>query len=197
MAWRDWLLRAVAGDVAKLQIMYGASGERRLDEWEVEWLAGYEGSHPVRVGNAAAGQYQLDVYGEVMLALYSAARTEGVHSRAVWDLQVALIDFLEEGWREPDDGIWEVRGPRRHFTHSKVMAWVAVDAAIKTLEAWPELEAPSTSGERSATRSTPRCATKAGARSSRPSPSSTAPTSSTPASCSCRKSASCPPTTRG
>ena len=142
MAWRDWLLRAVAGDVAKLQIMYGASGERRLDEWEVEWLAGYEGSHPVRVGNAAAGQYQLDVYGEVMLALYSAARTEGVHSRAVWDLQVALIDFLEEGWREPDDGIWEVRGPRRHFTHSKVMAWVAVDAAIKTLEAWPELEGP-------------------------------------------------------
>jgi GH15 family glucan-1,4-alpha-glucosidase len=142
LAWRDWLLRATAGDVSKLQIMYGAAGERRLDEWEVDWLSGYESSTPVRIGNAASGQYQLDVYGEVMSALYSAARSDGVHSRAIWDLQTKLIEFLETGWKEPDDGIWEVRGPRRHFTHSKVMAWVAVDRAVKTMQAWPELEGP-------------------------------------------------------
>ncbi|MHB1852892.1 MAG: glycoside hydrolase family 15 protein, partial [Acidimicrobiales bacterium] len=142
MAWRDWLLRATAGDVSKLQIMYGASGERRLQEWEVGWLQGYEGSRPVRIGNAAAAQYQLDVYGEVMSALYSAARVDGVHSRAIWDLQSKLVEFLEDGWREPDDGLWEVRGPRRHFTHSKVMAWVAVDRAVRTMEEWPDLEGP-------------------------------------------------------
>ncbi len=142
MAWRDWLLRASAGDVARLQIMYGASGERRLEEWEAEWLPGYEGSTPVRIGNAAAGQYQLDVYGEVMSALYTATRVGGATSRAVWDFQRKLIEFLEDGWKLPDDGIWEVRGPRRHFTHSKVMAWVAVDRAVRTLEEWPELEGP-------------------------------------------------------
>jgi len=142
MAWRDWLLRAAAGDVSKLQIMYGASGERRLDEWEVDWLGGYEHSAPVRVGNAAAGQFQLDVYGEVMSALFTAGKAVGVHSRAVWGLQTELIKFLEEGWRLPDDGIWEVRGPRRHFTHSKVMAWVAVDRAVRTMEMWPTLEGP-------------------------------------------------------
>ncbi|MDA8360101.1 MAG: glycoside hydrolase family 15 protein [Actinomycetota bacterium] len=142
MAWRDWLLRATAGDVSKLQIMYGTSGERRLDEWEAEWLPGYESSAPVRIGNAAAGQYQLDVYGEVMSALYSASRIEGAHSRAMWDLQRNLVEFLETGWREPDDGIWEVRGPRRHFTHSKVMAWVAVDRAVRTMEEWPDLQGP-------------------------------------------------------
>ncbi len=142
MAWRDWLLRAVAGDVADLQIMYGTAGERRLEEWEASWLPGYEGSAPVRIGNAASGQYQLDVYGEVMSALYESARAEGVQSRASWSLQMQLIEFLEHGWTEPDDGIWEVRGPRRHFTHSKVMAWVAVDRAVKTLEEWPELEGP-------------------------------------------------------
>jgi GH15 family glucan-1,4-alpha-glucosidase len=142
MAWRDWLLRAVAGDVSKLQIMYGAAGERRLDEWEADWLPGYESSVPVRIGNAASEQYQLDVYGEVMSALYSSAHSEGVHSRAAWALQTQLIDFIETGWTEPDDGIWEVRGPRRHFTHSKVMAWVAVDRAVRTLEQWPELEGP-------------------------------------------------------
>ncbi len=142
MAWRDWLLRAAAGDVSRLQIMYGPSGERRLDEWEAGWLPGYEGSAPVRIGNAAAGQYQLDVYGEVMSALYSAAQTDGVHSHAIWGFQQKLIEFLEEGWKLPDDGIWEVRGPRRHFTHSKVMAWVAVDRAVRTLETWPELEGP-------------------------------------------------------
>jgi GH15 family glucan-1,4-alpha-glucosidase len=142
MAWRDWLLRATAGDVSKIQIMYGASGERRLDEWEADWLAGYEGSRPVRIGNAAAGQFQLDVYGEVMSALYTAARVGGVHSRAIWDLQTKLMEFLEHGWREPDDGLWEVRGPRRHFTHSKVMAWAAADRAVRTMEDWPDLEGP-------------------------------------------------------
>ena len=127
---------------SKLQIMYGAGGERRLDEWEVGWLPGYEGSAPVRVGNAASGQFQLDVYGEVMSALYEACQVDGVHSRAVWDLQSKLIEFLEDGWKQPDDGIWEVRGPRRHFTHSKVMAWVAVDRAVRTMEVCPELAGP-------------------------------------------------------
>jgi GH15 family glucan-1,4-alpha-glucosidase len=142
MSWRDWLLRAVAGDVTKLQIMYGPAGERRLDEWEADWLPGYEGSAPVRIGNAASEQFQLDVYGEVMSALYSSAHAEGVQSRAAWGLQTQLINFLKKAWLEPDDGIWEVRGPRRHFTHSKVMAWVAVDRAVRTLEEWPELEGP-------------------------------------------------------
>src|SRR3984957_16450394 len=142
LAWRDWLLRAVAGDVSKLQIMYGPGGERRLDEWEADWLPGYENSVPVRIGNAASDQYQLDVYGEDMSALYSSARAEGVHSRSSWGLQRQLVTFLEKGWTEPDDGIWEVRGPRRHFTHSKVMAWVAVDRAVRTLEEWPALDGP-------------------------------------------------------
>jgi GH15 family glucan-1,4-alpha-glucosidase len=142
MAWRDWLLRAVAGDVSRLQIMYGPAGERRLDEWEASWLPGYEGSVPVRIGNAASGQYQLDVYGEVMSALFASARSEGVQSMAAWALQTQLVEFIRTGWKEPDDGIWEVRGPRRHFTHSKVMAWVAVDRAVKTLEEWPDLEGP-------------------------------------------------------
>jgi GH15 family glucan-1,4-alpha-glucosidase len=134
MAWRNWLLRAVAGDPADLQIMYGAGGERRLDEWEVDWLPGYENSAPVRIGNAAAGQFQLDVYGEVMSALYVASKVGGSLNETAWDLQRVLMSFLETGWSEPDDGIWEVRGPRRHFTHSKVMAWVAVDRAIKMVE---------------------------------------------------------------
>jgi GH15 family glucan-1,4-alpha-glucosidase len=142
MAWRDWLLRAVAGDVSRLQIMYGPAGERRLEEWEAPWLSGYENSAPVRIGNAASGQYQLDVYGEVMSALYASAHSEGVQSRAAWALQTQLVEFLKTGWDEPDDGIWEVRGPRRHFTHSKVMAWVAVDRAVRTLEEWPDLEGP-------------------------------------------------------
>lgn len=134
-AWREWLLRAVAGDPAQLQIMYGAAGERRLDELELAWLRGYEGSRPVRVGNAAASQYQLDVYGEVMDSLHQArvlkvARDDG----SAWSLQCALVGFLEDGWHQPDDGLWEVRGPRRHFTHSKVMAWVALDRAVKGVE---------------------------------------------------------------
>jgi GH15 family glucan-1,4-alpha-glucosidase len=134
MAWRNWLLRATAGDPAQMQIMYGAAGERRLDEWEIDWLPGYEGSAPVRIGNAAAGQFQLDVYGEVMSALYESLQTGESGEGRTWEFQLALMDFLKDGWREPDDGIWEVRGPRRHFTHSKVMAWVAIDRAIKTAE---------------------------------------------------------------
>jgi GH15 family glucan-1,4-alpha-glucosidase len=134
MAWRNWLLRATAGDPAQMQIMYGAAGERRLDEWEIDWLPGYEHSSPVRIGNAAAGQFQLDVYGEVMSALYESAETSDSDDTATWEFQLSLMDFLGQEWREPDDGIWEVRGPRRHFTHSKVMAWVAIDRAIKTAE---------------------------------------------------------------
>jgi GH15 family glucan-1,4-alpha-glucosidase len=134
MAWRNWLLRATAGDPSQMQIMYGAAGERRLDEWEIDWLPGYEGSAPVRIGNAAAGQFQLDVYGEVMSALYESAQGSEFTDSPAWEFQLALMEFLQEGWREPDDGIWEVRGPRRHFTHSKVMAWVAIDSAIKTAE---------------------------------------------------------------
>jgi GH15 family glucan-1,4-alpha-glucosidase len=137
--WRDWLLRAVAGEAAKIQIMYGPAGERRLDEWEADWLPGYEASRPVRIGNAAAGQFQLDVYGEVMDALHQArcdlATDEmGTGDDEAWELQLALMEFLESNWNQPDDGIWEVRGPRRNFTHSKVMAWVAVDRAVHTVE---------------------------------------------------------------
>ena len=134
MAWRNWLLRATAGDPAQMQIMYGAAGERRLDEWEIDWLPGYEGSAPVRIGNAAAGQFQLDVYGEVMSALYESQPVGEPGDSPTWEFQLSLMDFLKDGWREPDDGIWEVRGPRRHFTHSKVMAWVAIDRAIKSAE---------------------------------------------------------------
>ncbi|MCF2531921.1 glycoside hydrolase family 15 protein [Yinghuangia soli] len=134
-AWREWLLRAVAGDPENLQIMYGVNGERRLTEYEASWLPGYENSRPVRIGNAAAEQFQLDVYGEVVDALHHGrlAGMEG-HDHA-HQLQLRLMDFLESHWRNPDEGIWEVRGPRRHFVHSKVMAWVAVDRTIKMLEA--------------------------------------------------------------
>jgi len=133
-AWRDWLLRAVAGSPDQLQIMYGPAGERRLTEFEAPWLAGYEGSAPVRVGNAAAGQYQLDVWGEVMDALHQARRSGLPADGPSWSLQQAMLEFLEGHWEEPDEGIWEVRGPRRHFTHSKVMAWVAADRAVQAVE---------------------------------------------------------------
>lgn len=133
-AWREWLLRAVAGSPNQMQIMYGIAGERRLNEWDVPWLGGYEKSRPVRVGNAAHEQLQLDVYGEVMDALYLARRGGLDASDSGWDLQRALLEHLQTIWREPDEGIWEVRGPRRHFTYSKVMAWVAFDRAIKTVE---------------------------------------------------------------
>jgi GH15 family glucan-1,4-alpha-glucosidase len=132
--WREWLLRAVAGQPHELQIMYGISGERRLWEFEVPWLEGYERSRPVRLGNAAHEQLQLDVYGEVMDTLYAARKSGFPHDGEAWMVQKALMDFLESAWKQPDNGIWEVRGPQRHFTHSKVMAWVAVDRAIRMVE---------------------------------------------------------------
>jgi GH15 family glucan-1,4-alpha-glucosidase len=133
-AWRDWLLRAVAGSPEQMQIMYGPAGERRLNEFEVDWLPGYEGSRPVRIGNAAARQFQLDVYGEVMDSLHQA-RNIGIQSDPdAWSLQQALMEFLESNWRQPDEGLWEMRGPRRQFTHSKVMAWVAFDRAVGACE---------------------------------------------------------------
>jgi len=133
-AWREWLLRAMAGDPPSLQIMYGPAGEARLPELELEWLAGYEGSTPVRTGNEAVKQYQLDVYGEVMDALHKARQLDIEPHPSAWALQRELMEFLESNWRRPDEGIWEVRGPQRHFTHSKVLAWVAVDRAVKAVE---------------------------------------------------------------
>jgi len=133
-AWRDWLLRAIAGRPGEVQIMYGIAGERRLTEVELEWLPGYERSTPVRIGNAASQQRQLDVYGEVLDALYHARLSGLEPSKDAWALIRKLLQWLEKGWREPDEGIWEVRGPRRHFTHSKVMAWVAFDRAVRMIE---------------------------------------------------------------
>ena len=133
-AWREWLMRAVAGQPRQMQILYGVAGERRITEQELDWLAGYEGSRPVRVGNAAVNQFQLDVYGEVMDTLHLGRHIGLESDEMAWDFQRALLEFLESNWREPDEGIWEIRGPRRHFTHSKVMAWVALDRAIKTVE---------------------------------------------------------------
>jgi GH15 family glucan-1,4-alpha-glucosidase len=130
-SWRDWLLRAVAGDPADLQIMYGIHGERRLPEMELPWLQGYEKSAPVRIGNGAAGQLQLDVWGEVLDCLSLTRYSLLKHSDEAWDVQVALMEHLEGAWQRPDNGLWEMRGPRRHFTHSKVMAWVAADRMVK------------------------------------------------------------------
>ncbi|MFD4247052.1 glycoside hydrolase family 15 protein [Streptomyces sp. NPDC058525] len=133
-AWREWLLRAVAGQPEQMQIMYGIDGTRRLPELELGWLPGYEGSRPVRTGNEAAKQFQLDVYGELMDALYQARSEDIAPSPDAWRLQRELMDFLEGNWRDPDNGIWEMRGPRRHFTHSKVMAWVGADRAVKSVD---------------------------------------------------------------
>jgi len=133
-AWREWLMRAVAGSPDKMQIMYGVGGERRLTEYEVTHLSGYMNSKPVRIGNAASGQLQLDVFGEVLDCLYQSRRSGLVTTNAVWDLEMALIEHLESIWREPDEGIWEVRGGRRDFTYSKLMAWVAFDRAVRTIE---------------------------------------------------------------
>ena len=139
-AWRNWLLRAVAGDPADLQIMYGVAGERRLPEFELPWLSGFAESAPVRSGNDAVKQLQLDVYGEVMDSL-SLARESGLSAQPdVWALQTALLDFLRTHWQQPDEGLWEVRGGRRQFVHSKVMVWVAADRAVRTLERHPELD---------------------------------------------------------
>lgn len=132
--WREWLLRAIAGEPGELQIMYGLAGQRRLSEYEISWLRGYELSSPVRVGNAAHRQFQLDVYGEVMDTLEVARQDAGPSGDDEWRIQQLLMKSLESFWREPDEGIWEVRGPRRHFVHSKVMAWVAADRAVKAVE---------------------------------------------------------------
>jgi GH15 family glucan-1,4-alpha-glucosidase len=133
-AWRDWLIRAVAGDPRQLQIMYGIGGERRLTEYELQWLPGYEGSSPVRTGNDAWHQVQLDVFGEVMDTLYQARRAGVKTDARGWSIQSNMMEYLESKWTEPDHGIWEVRGPRRHFVHSKVMAWVAMDRMVKDIE---------------------------------------------------------------
>ncbi len=147
-AWRQWLLRAVAGDPAEVQIMYGIGGERRLEERVLDWLPGFEGSAPVRVGNAASEQLQLDVYGEVINALYQTRLKGAPADDNIWSLTRKLLEWLEDGWRREDAGIWEVRGPNRHFTHSKVMAWVAFDRAVRAhdefgregpVERWREL----------------------------------------------------------
>ena len=134
VAWREWLLRAAAGRPEDLQTLYGVRGERRLDEHELCWLPGYGGASPVRVGNAASRQFQLDVYGEVMDTLHLARAADLEPDMAAWKIQLALLQFLETNWQQPDEGIWEIRGPRRHFTHSKVMAWVAFDRAVKDAE---------------------------------------------------------------
>ncbi len=134
--WREWLMRAVAGSPSELNILYGIRGERRLTELELRWLPGYEKSAPVRIGNAAYKQYQLDIFGEVVNTLYQASEAglpTPQHRRG--EIALAMLDFLETGWQQPDEGIWEVRGPRRHFVHSKVMAWVAVDRLIRSTKA--------------------------------------------------------------
>jgi GH15 family glucan-1,4-alpha-glucosidase len=139
--WRNWLHRAVAGSPEAVQIMYGIAGERRLDEWEIPWLPGYQNSAPVRVGNAASGQLQLDVWGEMMDALHLAREGDLASLPSAWSLQCMALEHLEKIWQDPDDGIWEVRGGRKHFTHSKVMAWVAFDRTIRDAEKY-SLEAP-------------------------------------------------------
>ena len=133
-AWRAWLMRAMGGAPDKMQIMYGVRGERRLKEYELNHLCGYEESRPVRIGNAASGQLQLDVFGEVLDSLYQARRTGLVRMDTLWEMELALVKHLEALWRKPDKGIWEVRGGERQFTWSKVMAWVAFDRVIRTIE---------------------------------------------------------------
>jgi GH15 family glucan-1,4-alpha-glucosidase len=132
IAWRDWLVRAVAGDPSQLQIVYGPAGERNLWEIEIPWLPGYEASSPVRIGNLAVRQFQLDVYGEMLDAMYQARRIGVGGDGQAWALELELMKFLESGWQKPDSGLWEMRGPPRHFTHSKLMAWVGVDRVIKS-----------------------------------------------------------------
>ncbi len=134
-AWREWLVRAVAGDPADLQIMYGVDGRRRLPELELSWLDGYENSRPVREGNAASTQLQLDVWGEVLDGLHFARESGLENDETAWELQLALLDWLEGNWQQPDNGIWEVRGPRQQFVHSKVLAWTGVDRAIHSVQA--------------------------------------------------------------
>ncbi|HEY8474395.1 MAG TPA: glycoside hydrolase family 15 protein [Natronosporangium sp.] len=132
-AWREWLLRAIAGDPADLRIMYALDGGRRIPEYSLDWLAGYEGSRPVRIGNAAAGQFQLDVWGEVIDGLHLARDAGLTPTDTAWDVQRAMLDYLEGNWQRPDNSLWEVRGPRQHFVHSKVMAWTAFDRAVRSV----------------------------------------------------------------
>jgi GH15 family glucan-1,4-alpha-glucosidase len=134
LAWREWLVRAAAGKPDQIHIMYGLAGERRLPELELPWLPGFADSRPVRIGNAAHGQFQLDVFGEVLDAMHQAWRLGVPLDEDAWRIDTALADYLAGAWHEPDEGIWEVRGPRRHFTHSKMMAWVAMDRAVKGVE---------------------------------------------------------------
>ncbi|MFF3672337.1 glycoside hydrolase family 15 protein, partial [Microtetraspora malaysiensis] len=133
-AWLDWLLRAIAGRPEDLQIMYGVAGERRLPEQTLDWLPGYEGSRPVRIGNGAASQLQLDVYGEVLSCFYRARKLGMPPHDYAWFTVCRLMDYLERNWAQPDAGLWEIRGPRRHFVHSKVMAWVAADRQVRVIE---------------------------------------------------------------
>jgi GH15 family glucan-1,4-alpha-glucosidase len=140
-AWREWLLRAVAGSPDQLQIMYGLAGERRLTEWVADWLPGYERSSPVRIGNAAHTQLQLDVFGEIMDVHYQARRGGLTGNQSGWDAEIKFLEHLTQIWRKPDHGIWEMRGPPQHFTYSKVMAWVAFDRAVKSAETFG-LEGP-------------------------------------------------------
>ncbi len=193
-AWRDWLLRVAAGDPDQLQIVYGPAGERRLAELELDWLDGYEGSRPVRTGNAASSQDQLDVYGEVLDAL-QRARFAGMPSDPwAWPLLRALIDHVEAHWHEPDEGIWEVRSGPRQFTHSKVMAWVCIDRAILVAERFGR-EARSSGGESSEPRSTTTSACEGPTPCAAASSGRTARASSTPACSSSRSWGSCPPMT--
>jgi GH15 family glucan-1,4-alpha-glucosidase len=141
LGFRDWMARVGTGDPTKIQIMYGINGERRLTEFELGELPGYEGSKPVRVGNAASEQFQLDVYGEVIGASFQASEIFGRVDARLWPRWRTMIEHVESIWREPDDGIWEARGPRRHFTHSKVMAWVVFDRAVRLVERYG-LDAP-------------------------------------------------------
>ncbi len=193
-AFRDWLLRTVAGDPSKLQIVYGVGGERRLTEIELDWLGGYERSQPVRSGNAAFRQFQLDVYGEVLDLMHQSAAVERLRTAEEWDMELALLDFLESSWQRADEGIWEIRSEPRHFTHSKVMAWVGIDRAVRTWRS-ATCRGPSTTGGRSATGSTPRCASGGTTRTSAPSSSPTAPATSTRACSGSRSWASCRRTT--
>ena len=196
-AWRDWLVRAVAGSPHQAQILYGIAGERRTTEWEVPWLPGYEGSLPVRIGNMAHEQLQLDVYGEVLDAFYQARRGGLPFSQAAAALQVAFLEHLAKVWREPDESIWEVRGGRRQFTYSKLMSWVAFDRAVKSHEIFGRGDhARATAGGRCAPRFTPTSVHMASMLRSAASCSPTAAPSSTRASCKCRFSASCRSTIR-
>ena len=158
-AWRNWLLRAAGGDPDNLQVLYGVTGESRLPEFELDWLPGYEDSRRSASATRRSSQFQLDVYGEVVDALHLAASSGSRPDEAAWTLERHLVEYVIEHWREPDEGIWEVRGPRRHFTHSKVFAWVALDRAVERSRSSAS-RARSSAGARCATRSAPTCSTK-------------------------------------